>query len=78
MNGTFETDCVDFAKAQKAAKDQAAADAAAAQKAAEEEAKAAEEAAAAAEDSVTEAWTAPVQTSGNSLEDIFLAAEQEY
>lgn len=67
VNLTFNEDCIEFAKAEKAAKDQAAEEAANAQREAEEAKKAADEAANSAEDGVTDAWTTEVSTGGPSV-----------
>lgn len=70
--------CREFSKAKKEEAD-------AAEKAAREEAEAslaaakkAEEEAAAAEDGVTDAYTAKVQTSGTSVEDLIKQKEKDY
>jgi colicin import membrane protein len=77
VQGIFAQDCQDFARAQKEAKDEAAAAADAAQKAAEAEKKAAEDAAAAAEDAKFSAFTDPVNTGGTSVADSIKEIEEQ-
>lgn len=69
MSGTFEQDCMDHVVAKRNAANAAAEKAVREQEEAAAAAKAAEEAKAAQEDAVTAAWTAPVETSGESNED---------
>jgi hypothetical protein len=68
--GTFAADCIAHAKAEKAERDRKAEAAVGAHKAADDAAKAASDKAAKAEDSVTDAWTAPVETTGPSVNQL--------
>jgi len=70
FQGTFEEDCVKHVKAEKAKRDEEVNETEKARKAAEDAAKSADEAAAKAEDSVTDAWTAPVKTAGKSVAEL--------
>jgi uncharacterized damage-inducible protein DinB len=76
LNGVFNQDCIDFARAEKAAKDEAAAEAARLQAEAEAAAKAAEEAKAAAENAILDAWTEKIDTGLPTPEEEIAAIEK--
>lgn len=77
VTGTFNQDCMDFARAEKEAKDAAAEEAKRAQEEAEAAKKAAEEEAAAKEDGVTDAWTTEVNTGGKSVAEEIADIEKQ-
>jgi hypothetical protein len=77
VNGTFNQDCIDFARAEKAEKDAAAQAAADAKAQAEADAKAAKAAADAAADEVNAALVADVST-GPSVEEQIKDLKKEY